>query len=106
MGRGALLKYADTCFENQESFMNAAIGDARKSEIKAVFASLAEKAGALDDSFTKDMFLAELDNCENTVKPAFTEHKIALGHSVYDTPIHVIDEKLVPSTESTWGADE
>lgn len=105
-GRDALLKYVDTCFENQESFMNAAIGDARKSEIKAVFASLAEKAGVLDESFTKEKFLEELDDWEKAVKPAYTEHKIALDYGVYGTPKHVIDEKLVPDTESAWGPEE
>ncbi|KAL3945167.1 MAG: hypothetical protein SGBAC_000770 [Bacillariaceae sp.] len=105
-GRDAVMKYIDTCFENQDSFMNAAIGDARKSEIKAVFASIAEKAGVLDDSFTKEIFLSELDNWEKAVKPAYTEHKTAMDHGVYGTPKHVIDEKLVPDTESAWGADE
>ena len=78
-GRDALLKYVDACFENQNSFMNAAIGDARKSEINAVFASLAKISGVLDDSFTKEKFLAELHDWEKAVKPAYTEHKIALG---------------------------
>lgn len=105
-GRDAMFKYVDACFENQESFMNAAIGDARKSEINAVFASIAEKSGVLDDSFTKDQFLAELDSWDKAVKPAYTEHKIAMGYGVYGTPKHVIDEKLVPDTESAWGAEE
>ena len=105
-GRHALTKYVDTCFENQDSFMNAAIGDARKSEIRAVFASLAEQAGVLDDSFTKEKFLEELNSWEKAVKPAYTEHKIALGYGVYGTPKHVIDEKLVADTESAWGPEE
>ena len=70
-GRDALLKYVDICMENQDSFMNAAIGDARKSEIKAIFASPAEKAGVVDDSFTEETFLAELDNWEKAVKPQY-----------------------------------
>ena len=37
-------------------------------------------------------------------KPAYAEHKIALGYGVYGTPKHVIDGKLVPDTESAWGA--
>ena len=40
------------------------------------------------------------------VKPAYTEHKVALGYGVYGTPKHVIDGKLVPDTESAWGAVE
>lgn len=96
----------DVCFENQDSFMNAALGDAKKSEIDNVFASLAEKAGVLDDKFTKESFLADLHDWEKSVKPAYAEHKIAMGYGVYGTPKHVIDEKLVLDTESAWGADE
>mmetsp|Transcript_20177 Transcript_20177/g.29281 ORF Transcript_20177/g.29281 Transcript_20177/m.29281 type:complete len:111 (+) Transcript_20177:143-475(+) len=29
-GRDAMFKYVDACFENQEFFMNAALGDAKK----------------------------------------------------------------------------
>ena len=84
--------------------MNAALGDARKSDVDAVFATIAEKAGVLDDGFTKEAFLADLHDWESAVKPAYTEHKIALGYGVYGTPKHVIDGKLVPDTESAWGA--
>ena len=59
-GREAMFKYVDACFENQETFMNASIGDAKKSEIDAVFADIAEKAGVLDDTFTKAKFLEDL----------------------------------------------
>ena len=66
-----------------------------------------------------------LHDWESAVKPAYTEHKVALGHGVtcrcrnqrrvdgvdgvdrtqvYGTPKHVIDGKLVPDTESAWGA--
>ena len=50
--------------------------------------------------------MAELGDWVNAVKPAYTEHKIALGYGVYGTPKHVINEKLVPDTESSWGPDE
>ena len=81
-GRDALLKYVDACFEHQETYMNAALGDARKSDVDAVFATIAEKAGVLDDAFTKEAFLADLHDWESAVKPAYTEHKVALGHGV------------------------
>ena len=105
--------------------MNAALGDARKSDVDAVFATIAEKAGVLDDVFTKEAFLADLHDWESAVQPAYTEHKVALGYGVtcrcgnqrrvdgvdavdrtqvYGTPKHVIDDKLVPDTESAWGA--
>ena len=60
----------------------------------------------LDDAFTKEAFLADLHDWESAVKPAYAEHKIALGYGVYGTPKHVIDGKLVPDTESAWGAAE
>ena len=62
--------------------MNAALGDARKSDVDAVFATIAEKAGVLDDVFTKEAFLADLHDWESAVKPAYAEHKVALGHGV------------------------
>ena len=80
--------------------------DARKSDVDAVFANIAEKSGVLDDAFTKEAFLSSLHDWESAVKPAYTEHKIALGYGVYGTPKHVIDGKLVPDTESAWGAVE
>ena len=103
-GRDALLKYVDACFESQETYMNAALGDARKSDVDAVFANIAEKSGVLDGAFTKEAFLSSLHDWESAVKPAYAEHKVALGHGVYGTPKHVIDGKLVPDTESAWGA--
>lgn len=105
-GREAMLKYVDACFENQDSFMNAAIGDATKSEIDAVFADIAEKAGVLDDSFSKKNFLENLHSWDNAVKPAYTEHLIALGYGVYGTPKHIINDNLVLDTESAWGPEE
>ena len=62
--------------------MNAALGDARKSDVDAVFANIAEKAGVLDDAFTKEAFLSSLHDWESAVKPAYAEHKVALGHGV------------------------
>jgi 2-hydroxychromene-2-carboxylate isomerase len=105
-GRDALMRYVTMCFEKQESYMNAALGDAKKSESDAVFAAVAEAAGVFDESFTKEDFLAGMHDWEMAVKPAYAEHKVALGHGVYGTPKYVIDEKLVPDTESAWGPDE
>eukprot|EP00547_Thalassionema_nitzschioides_P003871 CAMPEP_0194199704 /NCGR_PEP_ID=MMETSP0156-20130528/624_1 /TAXON_ID=33649 /ORGANISM="Thalassionema nitzschioides, Strain L26-B" /LENGTH=177 /DNA_ID=CAMNT_0038924639 /DNA_START=45 /DNA_END=578 /DNA_ORIENTATION=+ len=105
-GGDAMMTYVDACFENQESFMNDAIGDAKKSEIDEAFASIAEKAGVFDGTFTKEAFLADLHNWEKAVKPAYTEHKIALGYGVYGTPKNVINERLVADTESAWGPDD
>ena len=75
-------------------------------EVDAVFANIAEKSGVLDAEFTKEAFLSSLHDWESSVKPAYAEHKIALGYGVYGTPKHVIDGELVPDTESAWGAAE
>ena len=50
--------------------------------------------------------MEQLHDWEMAVKPAYTEHKIALGFGVYGTPKHVIDGKLMTDTESGWGPDE
>lgn len=71
-----------------------------------VFATIADNAGVLDDGFTKEAFLSSLHDWEQAVKPAYTEHKVALGYGVYGTPKHVIDETLVLDAESAWGAAE
>ena len=46
-------------------------------DVDAVFATIAEKAGVLDDVFTKEAFLSSLHDWESSVKPAYAEHKIA-----------------------------
>lgn len=82
-GRDVMFKYVDACYENQDMYMNASIGDAKMSEIDEVFAKIAEKAGVFDESFTKEKFLQDLHNWEMAVNPAYTEHKIALGYGVF-----------------------
>ena len=108
-GRDALLKYVDTCFEHQETYMNAALGDARKSDVDAVFANIAEKAGVLDDAFTKEAFLSSLHDWESAVKPAYAEHKIALGYGVTYRCGNQrrVDGVLTPSSARTglWHAE-
>ena len=86
--------------------MNASIGDKRKSEIYAVFCDIAEQAGILDAEFTKEQMMQGIDDWNSAIQPAYAEHKVALGHGVYGTPKHVIGGKLVPETESTWGAQD
>lgn len=105
-GYNEMLKFVDACFESQESYMNAALGDCRKSEVEAVFADIAEKGGFFDDELTKEKFLSECGAWEKAVKPAYTEHKLAMGYGVYGTPKYVIEDKLVEDTESSWGPDE
>lgn len=98
--------YCDACFVNQERYMNAALGDARKSEIDAVFCDIAQKAGLFDDTFTREKMMEGMHDWEGAVKPAYADCKFAFGYGVYGTPKHVIDERLVPDTESEWGVTE
>jgi hypothetical protein len=105
-GRDAMLKFVDGCFESQSQFTDAGLGDCRKSDLIAVFANIAEKCGLLDEELNREKFIAECNDWEKAVKPAFMEHKVALAYGVYGTPKHVIDEKLVADTDSAWGPDE
>jgi len=108
-GAAAKQSFVDACYADQDKFMNAAVGDARPSEVDAVFASIAEDAGVFSDassSFDKEYFLNHLHDWEEAVKPAYAEHKVALSYGVYSSPKNVIGEKLIDDTESAWGADE
>lgn len=106
-GSDARLQFIDACFRKQDSFMNAALGDARPSEVRAVFASIASEAGVFDADFTEKYFLESINAWEEAVKPAYTEHKEALALGIYGTPKHVIEGMgLIADTESSWGADE
>jgi hypothetical protein len=114
-GPDAKMQFIDACFEHQHEYTNAALPDPTKSEIKRAFANIAQRAGLLDDDDTSvnadnklsyDDFITRMDDWENVIKPAYAEHKIALGYGVFGTPKHVINGKLVLNTESTWGVDE
>lgn len=106
VGAEAKQEFIDACFTNQELYTNDGVGDARKSEVDNVFASIAERAGIFNQEFTQQEFLANLHDFTQVVKPAYAEHKVALGYGVFGTPKHVINEQLVPDTESTWGPEE
>lgn len=85
-GPDAKLKFIDACFENQNRFNNAAVGDARPSEVNAIFASIAKDANLLDGDLTEEIFLNTLGDWDAAVFPAYTEHKQALAYGVYGTP--------------------
>jgi 2-hydroxychromene-2-carboxylate isomerase len=104
-GLEAKSKFVDACFTHQEKYMNAEVGDARPSEVDAIFASIAKEAELLSDEFTYEYFVSNLHAWSN-VSPTYAEHKVALGYGVYGTPKHVIDDKLVPDTESSWGVSQ
>ena len=99
-------KFCNACFEHQDEYMNAAIGDARKSDIDAVFVGIAQQAGILQNDEDGAEMVVGMHDWEMAVKPAYAEHKIALGYQVYGTPKHVINDILVADTESEWGVTE
>jgi hypothetical protein len=102
-------KFVRECFKYQDTFTNQALGDAKKSDVYNVFADIAEEAGVLNDEdglLSRQEFLEGITDWEKVIKPAWEEHKVALRYGVWGTPKHVIDEKLVPNTESTWGPSE
>lgn len=110
-GEEARQRFTEMCFRKQETFMNAALGDCRKSEIDACFADLAQEAACFDgdsssSSLSREDFSAKLHDWDAAVFPAWKEHKVALAHGAFSTPSHVIDGKLVEGTESVWGPDE
>ena len=106
-GPQAKLEFINACYQHQHTFMNAAVGDAKKSEIDAIFADIANKAGVLDETtFTRNDFLANIHNWDLAIKPAWTEHKEALAFGVVGTPKSVIDGMLVTDSDSSWGPDE
>lgn len=98
--------FVDACFERQETYMNAAVGDARQSEVDSIFAGIAESCGAFEGDFDKEFFLSKLHDWEMAIKPAWTQHKEALKLGVYATPKQVIDNVLVEESESAWGPEE
>jgi protein-disulfide isomerase len=105
-GSDAKAKFVDACFRKQDLFLNAAVGDARPSEVRAVFASIAKEEGIFDEDFTEAYFLEKFNDWEEAVKPANAEHKEALVLGIYGTPKHVIGDKgVIADTESSWGAD-
>lgn len=107
IGPEAKLKFIDACYENQELFMNAAVGDARRSEVDAIFANIAEKCGVLEEKIlTKDEFLGNIHDWDLAVKPAWTDHKRALGLGVFAVPKSVIDGNLITDSDSSWGPEE
>mmetsp|Transcript_18722 Transcript_18722/g.24461 ORF Transcript_18722/g.24461 Transcript_18722/m.24461 type:complete len:182 (+) Transcript_18722:184-729(+) len=106
VGAEARTAFQDECFAQQDNFTNAALGDCKKSDVDNLMAAIAEDAGVYDKKFTKEKFLEKLHDWEESVKPAFIEHKHALQYGVYGTPKHVIDDKLMNETESAWGVNE
>ena len=105
-GPEAKLAFIDACYKKQPTFMAEAVGDSRPSEIDAIFAGIAKDAGLFDNIFTEGVFLSTVNDWGTVVKPAWEEHKMALSYSVFGAPKHVIDEVLVPDTESSWGVEE
>lgn len=106
LGEDARLEFINACYENQSLYTKEAVGDARPSEIDAIFCNIAKEAGLLNSALTPKDFLGNVRDWDKVVKPAWAEHKIALGYGVFGAPKHVIDERLIDGTESAWGVEE
>ena len=110
LGDDAKAAFIEQCFQQQESYMNAAVGDATPSQVRKVFCKITKDAGLLaptsNPDFTEDYFLQHVQDWEGAIKPAYTEHKIALQYQVFGTPKHAIDGRLLEATESDWGVEE
>ena len=103
-GMDSKVAFIDACFANQDLYR--ATGDSRPSEVDAIFATIADKAGIFSADFTKEYFLDHISDWDDIVKPTYAEHKVALEYGVFGTPKFVIDGKLVEGTESSWGHEE
>ena len=105
-GAAAKAAFVDQCFAQQDRYKTSHLGDYRKSDVDKIFAAIARDAGVCPSESDTQYFLNHLHDWEEVVKPAYAEHKIALGYGVFGTPKFVVNEQLVPDTESTWGPDE
>lgn len=108
LGREAMVRYVDACFQHRNLFTNKAMidSDATKSDIDRLFASIAETANIFDLDFTKEKCLTNLHNWDMADQPADTNVKYAYGQSVWCAPLDVIDNKLTTDRESAWGPNE
>jgi hypothetical protein len=107
LGEEAKFKFVDAVYSQQEKIMNDSVGDARPSEIDAIFGDIAQEAGIFGDPLSQQEFLASIRaNRADVVMPAWKEHKLALSYGVFGAPQHVIAGILVPGTESSWGPEE
>uniref|UniRef100_A0A7S3P5I0 Thioredoxin-like fold domain-containing protein n=1 Tax=Amphora coffeiformis TaxID=265554 RepID=A0A7S3P5I0_9STRA len=101
----AWLAFIDACYKQQHLYKDD-LKDPRPSEVAAVFADIAQGAGLFTETFTREYFLEHVADWNEIIKPTYQEHKYALERGVFGTPKHVIDGKLVPDTESSWGVKE
>merc|ERR1719162_1164947 len=85
--------------------MNTATTEDTRPDVAKVFADIAESSGSFGKKLSRDQFLKLLTDWDEVIMPAYGEVKEALRFGVYGSPKHVICGKLVPHTESAWGAD-
>jgi hypothetical protein len=53
-GTAGRLAFEEACFAKQESFMNAALGDCKKSDVKHTFVSIARSSALVKEEFTEE----------------------------------------------------
>lgn len=98
-GEKGKLEFIGCAYERQEEFMNAAMGDAKKSEIEAKFADIAAKCNKVDAT-------EFVDTLGDAWRPAWNEQKFSMAAGAVVAPTHNIGGVVVPDTSSSWTAEE
>ena len=107
-GGDARHAFESACFANMDRYADEAVEKMTKADLDEVIATIARGAKLLDvmGYFTKDKFLASLRDRIRVIMPTWFEHKEALALGVFKAPQHVLNGKLIPNTDSSWGVDD
>jgi hypothetical protein len=105
-GNDCRLRFEEACYDNLDLYVDEAVTSMTKAEVNEVFASIAEKAGVFDDTFSKEMFVQSLQDHNRVIMPTWFEHKQALMLGVFKAPQHVLNGVLIPDTDSSWSVDD
>ena len=106
-GGEARHQFESACYANIDRYVDEAAEKMNHAELNAVFATIAEEEDLFDDDeFTREAFLKALSDRKKVIMPTWFEHTEALFEGVYKAPQHVINGKLVPDMDSSWGIEE
>lgn len=100
------MEFINACYEHQQKYMRDAVGDARPSQVHAIFADIAASAGIFTETFTREYFLQQINNYDQVIKPTWQEHKKALLDGVFAVPKHVVDGTILEAAQSDWTPDD
>ena len=107
-GGDARHAFESACYANMDRYVDEAVEKMTKGDLEQVIATIAHEAKLLDDKggLTKEKFLAYLRDRMRVIMPTWFEHKEALALGVFKAPQHVLNGKLIPETDSSWGVDD